>query len=397
MSIADRNCTVFNMEGIFDHIDKDLSVLKQECVDPVMSTSITDDLDLFQYLTSRSEGQSLDETVDLDVIPQPCYPSPNYESEGYPSPSGMEGGTSPVSTGGDSECLMSELKDVNFSDLLDDDDVTNFDNDGFTFNSLLKDAFEPTVESMEKNTQDDSLDIAAASHVDEEERSDNSVSDEDSVKSNEPAGYNFRSRDQQVKEKRQLISVIKVGNMPNRSTMTRPKVVKVFNRAPAKQKNTVDCIPEIEDDKNKKNAIQARINRQKKKAYIHGLEEQVTELSQENKKLQSTSSKLAKEKDLLSEEVAYLKNILANDSALSGLLQNIGNTPGVQLSTSFHSRKRAVSTDHDHDYGRPNKRAKVAANNNTAAPTGGICLHVDQNKVSLELCSSCAKMAKSDV
>ena len=148
--------------------------------------------------------------------------------------------------------------------------------------------------------------------------------------------------------------------------------------------------PEEDEDmleRNRKNAIQARLNRQKKKAYVEDLETKVSSLARENESLKKESKKLAKDKNSLEEEVAYLRSVLANQSALSGLLKNIENVQNVRLTSSF-SRKR--SADLDHDYG---EKPAVKKPKRSAVPvvSGGVCLHVDKNDVSIEFCHHCAK------
>lgn len=163
------------------------------------------------------------------------------------------------------------------------------------------------------------------------------------------------------------------------------KVVKVVKTS-AKLKQDVDNqIIEALDERNKKNAVQAKINREKKKAYVKSLEDQIDDLKSENVCLKQTATKAEQERQELAEEVAYLKSVLANQSAISGLLKNIGNVENVKLTSSIN-RKRG--SNHDHDYGS-SKRSRTSA-----GKTAGVCLHVDQGTVSLEFCSKCASMAK---
>ena len=146
-------------------------------------------------------------------------------------------------------------------------------------------------------------------------------------------------------------------------------------------------------ERNKKNAIQAKINRQKKKAYLEDLESKVSTLATENESLKKESKKLVKEKSSLEDEVAYLRSVLANQSALSGLLKNIENVQNVRLTSSF-SRKR--SADLDHDYGeRP--APKKSRRSVVPSVSGGVCLHVDKNDVSIEFCHHCARKSKEVV
>lgn len=160
------------------------------------------------------------------------------------------------------------------------------------------------------------------------------------------------------------------------------------------QKRTYSEMEELdtEDDKNSKAAIQARVNRQKKKAYIHGLESQVEALSKENATLKSDSNKLKKERNLFCEEVAYLRGVLKNDSMLSELLSNMTSLENVRLSSSFASG--SASHQVDHDYGRPSKVPARASKKSAVQMSSGVCLHVDSGNVSLEFCSKCAMMSK---
>ncbi|KAK3597229.1 hypothetical protein CHS0354_004981 [Potamilus streckersoni] len=165
------------------------------------------------------------------------------------------------------------------------------------------------------------------------------------------------------------------------------KVVKVIKTpADASKSETEMRVLEAIEDRNKKNAFQAKVNRERKKAYITGLEEEVKSLKTENAALRDRSKKILVEKSALEEEVDYLKSVLANQSALAGLLKNIGNVKNVNLKTSFTHQKR--NTEHDHSY----ENAKRLC---AAQQTAGVCLHVDEEDISLEFCKRCARSAKN--
>ncbi|XP_033732992.1 uncharacterized protein LOC117322286 [Pecten maximus] len=142
--------------------------------------------------------------------------------------------------------------------------------------------------------------------------------------------------------------------------------------------------------RNKKNAVQAKINREKKKAFIKTLEDTVDELRTENDDLKLNQTRMEECQRVLEDEVQYLKSVLANQSALSSLLQNIPNVQNVTLSTSFNRRKRGANLDHD--YMEHHDTAKRTKKNTSRA---GVCLHVDNGHASLEFCSHCSKNAKS--
>ena len=146
-------------------------------------------------------------------------------------------------------------------------------------------------------------------------------------------------------------------------------------------------------------AVQAKINREKKKIYIEQLERERHHLQEENKHLKLMTEKLAKERRSLSDEVAYLRRVLYNDSHLSQLLHKIGDSHNVRLSNKFstgaaskfgpekrrHSEEDSWSDDHDYSA----KRSKSDTSPSSASD-GGMCLHVDKENITLEFCRYCA-------
>jgi len=138
-----------------------------------------------------------------------------------------------------------------------------------------------------------------------------------------------------------------------------------------------------------RNALNARINRQKKKAYMASLEAQNAHLLSENKRLKSDLSSLVSERNDLVDEVTYLQSVLANDSVLAKLVESI-NGPPLKLSSRFDwAVQKRKDVESDHNYGPPSKlRARTSA-----VKAGGICLHVTENQLSMELCHRCARMA----
>lgn len=177
-----------------------------------------------------------------------------------------------------------------------------------------------------------------------------------------------------------------------------------------------------------KNAIIARENREKKKKYMSLLEINVEELKAENFDLKTKFSAKTKQCESLETEVHYLRNVLANQSCISALLKNIHATQGVSFTSSLEtadikdeiiSKKRSLDENDNCEntskgiYVRAtgfHKRSKpepgTLANTIYSPPptpcsspnqdeAGGVCLHVSNNKVSLELCSLCAESASN--
>lgn len=144
-----------------------------------------------------------------------------------------------------------------------------------------------------------------------------------------------------------------------------------------------------------KNAVAARLNRMRKKEYVSGLECKVARLSDENARLEQERRALGMRVRELESEARYLRAVLANDSALSQLLSRLTGLGGVKLSTSLF-RDHPKKPD-DHDYALPGlvSADDPAGEDSAAAPSGGVCLHVDKEKVSVEFCQACARSAAS--
>ena len=138
-------------------------------------------------------------------------------------------------------------------------------------------------------------------------------------------------------------------------------------------------------ERNRKNAEAARQNRQKKKQYVETLEKERISMRAENVVLKTKCRELQEKTRKLQDEVTYLKSVLANQSTLASLIQNIPNSPDVRLTSSF-SLKRPV--EGDTSTGASAKRVKK-----DSTTTGGVCLHVSKDVVSLEFCATCSKQA----
>ncbi|XP_040009782.1 CREB/ATF bZIP transcription factor [Xiphias gladius] len=138
-----------------------------------------------------------------------------------------------------------------------------------------------------------------------------------------------------------------------------------------------------------KNAIAARLNRLKKKEYVNSLEKKVGILSTENGILKQENAQLTKRVEELEDETRYLRAVLANESMLAQLLSRLSGVNGMKLSSSLFQGPDS----NDHDYALPRKRVKVEEKETS----GGVCLHVDKNHVSVEFCTKCAESASTSL
>lgn len=212
--------------------------------------------------------------------------------------------------------------------------------------------------------------------------------------------------------------------------MCSTNVSKKYPRVELKRIETVRQEPEAKTDKcMSRNAIIARENRERKKQYIKQLECSLEEIKVENYDLTARLDAKTKHCKFLQKEVQYLRNVLANQSCIAALLQNIHATQGVafnsSLTTSVNSENRDLQErplDENDNFEKTSKGTYVRASGShknikinqgeskvddfisplTPCPSqdgvnsaGGVCLHVSNNKVSLELCAQCSENASN--
>ncbi|XP_026536285.1 CREB/ATF bZIP transcription factor [Notechis scutatus] len=157
-----------------------------------------------------------------------------------------------------------------------------------------------------------------------------------------------------------------------------------------------------------KAAAAARLNRQKKKLYVQGLENRLQGLAAENRQLRDRNRGLCRRLRDLERETGYLRAVLANQSALGRLLGRLaGDGAGslglrMRISTSLFqpTAAGAFGENGDHDYALPIPAEEPAeklppSSSSSSSSPGGVCLHVDRDHLSVEFCSLCAKRAAS--
>lgn len=150
-------------------------------------------------------------------------------------------------------------------------------------------------------------------------------------------------------------------------------------------------VDESNVEKSRKNAEAARQNRLKKKRYLEELEKEHSDVKRENVILKTKCYEYQQRCQRLQAEVEYLKNVIANESMLSSLIQNIPNVPNVNLTSSFASRKRPLpgsSTDKD-----SSAALKKSKSSKDVKSSSGVCLHVAKDLVSIEFCQHCSRQA----
>lgn len=117
------------------------------------------------------------------------------------------------------------------------------------------------------------------------------------------------------------------------------------------------------------NAINARRNRELKKARMAELEKRVEEGNRERDRLLGENRQLREGMARLERQVGHLTSVLRNDSRLSAILDKVS---PVRLSLGDSTPLQEESDEE---------------------LPGGVCLHLDGNEATLEFCSLCAKKA----
>ncbi|KAK7071744.1 hypothetical protein SK128_005322 [Halocaridina rubra] len=118
----------------------------------------------------------------------------------------------------------------------------------------------------------------------------------------------------------------------------------------------------------RRNAINAKKNRELKKAHMEELEQKVLDVSRERDELAGENESLRAAKLKLEQEVKHLNNILKNQSQLSTLIGKIAPSSVILGDLSSSGEEDAVISS-------------------------GMCLHVDGLEATIEYCSYCAKKA----
>lgn len=86
-----------------------------------------------------------------------------------------------------------------------------------------------------------------------------------------------------------------------------------------------------------KNAVLARLNREKKKQYISSLENANENLQKQNSRILQKVDSQEKVIKALKYEVLYLKSLLANSKEISEILKSIGHSTGLPVTSSLRS------------------------------------------------------------
>lgn len=210
------------------------------------------------------------------------------------------------------------------------------------------------------------------------------------------------------------ISVLQVGKQSFRDTQA-PINIKGAKRA-ASTKMTDDTFEEMTlkstlDRCANRNAVMAKLNRERKKRYVNNLESEVSTLRNKNASLSEENQNLKVSISKCREELAYLQNVLGNQSMLSSVIKAVSGIRGVNLkgtvntSTGKNSTEDKSSSRVDKDIptngDKPQKLLKEDTVKGEQYPIpltsigNGVCLHVQQENVSIEFCHHCSAHATS--
>lgn len=129
----------------------------------------------------------------------------------------------------------------------------------------------------------------------------------------------------------------------------------------------LDPLEDPEMERCRRNAINAKRNREQKKAQLAELERTVESVSRERDQLAGENESLREAKMKLEQQVKHLSNILKNQSKLSEVISKLGMTSVVLGEMTTSAEEEVVSS--------------------------GMCLHVNGDETTIEYCSYCAKKA----
>ena len=146
--------------------------------------------------------------------------------------------------------------------------------------------------------------------------------------------------------------------------------------------------PDIVESKDRsvRNAINARVNRQKHKLYVDSLEQEVEDLKKANQELDEKYQNSLSQVADMQKHIKYLENVIANDITISNILTSLKTVENVTLSSSVSRKRKLLSSSSDSAMDLSEPAAKVSA---------GVCLHVDKHNVSIEFCEKCAEKAQA--
>ena len=181
---------------------------------------------------------------------------------------------------------------------------------------------------------------------------------------------------------------------------------------------------QVEDGGNlTKNAILARENRRKKKAYIKDLQDSLDRSEKDNAELRTELQRVRREVDRLATEATYLRNVLANVEDIAGLVRTVRAGSSMPLSSSLlppptkkiktevswlQESPPSDSTFYQDDFVSPlmlvDEPLATPIQDPVLSPTftsggsgsaaaAGVCLHVRDKRISLEFCASCSANA----
>ena len=146
-----------------------------------------------------------------------------------------------------------------------------------------------------------------------------------------------------------------------------------------------------------RNAIAARENREKKKAYVQNMEKRLRVSQEDNQRLTTLNNTLIKTNEGLIKEVQYLKGVLNNDSSIAQLIKDLSNSRKIELiGTQFVESKdrledNCLDSKTTQKIGRKSSRIAAKGDIGLKGESSGVCLHINKKTVSLELCPKCSQ------
>lgn len=142
----------------------------------------------------------------------------------------------------------------------------------------------------------------------------------------------------------------------------------------------INLVPTMKARCISKNAINARINRLKKKGYIDSLENRISDIKSKNEELKAHNEDQLKCINSLKAEVAYLRGVISNISEIRSLLRTVRHHSNLQVTSSLFKEDQTTSCTKV-DTGTSNQHEHF--NNITLSDTTGELSKFDETNTSV--------------
>lgn len=135
--------------------------------------------------------------------------------------------------------------------------------------------------------------------------------------------------------------------MGNTANSKRSFERKSISRELVSGSKSINSAPTMKSKCISKNAINARINRLKKKSYVQSLEYKIADLTTKNEELNTYIQNQINCISSLRAEVAYLRGVISNMSEIKSLLRSVRHHSDLEVTSSLFEDSKCTSVTQD--------------------------------------------------